>query len=1486
MISLGRPYVNVMACILSTVKRMCLCAFLIVIQSSLLYAQMLINEVVTDPQVDWNTNSFDGTNGLGIVDTNDEWVELYVTSNGLDLTGWTIDLNDGTNESGVIAAGGAFVIMNYISATGGMFTDTDAGDYIVLGQPNTGSMDATITVTLRDNTMAIVDQVEIAAGSGTLFTGASSGISDESIARIPNGQDTDVEADDFVLTQATLGTNNSPTGTILINEVITEPQIDWSTNGFVGTDGGGTVSDTDEWIELYIGTTGLNLTKWTIDVVDGTPFSGDLSSRDLTGTGAFQEITYFGSGSFTSTVTGDYLVLGNPQGSEVISNTVTVTLTDPYGSIIDVVEIASGSGTGFTGNSNDANDESVCRIPNGVDTDVEANDFVQTRATLGANNSPQGVVLINEIVTDPQQDWSLGGFTDAAPGGAGGTNDEWIELYIGTTGLNLIKWDIAVVDGTDFNGDLTSSGAFTVSEYIGSGSFNNTMAGDYLILGNPVSTEQINDDVYITLTDPYGVVVDDVELGDDIELDGAGDGAPDGSASGGASSDISDEAIFRVPLAEDTNDDVADFRRGLASLGTENGIIYVDASAPDDTGFGRLSDPKQLIQSGVDIAVENGRVIVAAGTYSENITISNPVSLEGANAGIAGNGTRGAETVNDVSGVGITISSDTVTINGIQLGTDASTSSITNGIVATGNTGVAIQNNVIYTNSLGITVGNESTGTISVTDNVVSMLAIEDATSPTNGSIGIAAFLTSGDVDLNLSDNDISNASLGISTYSLQSSIEAVIDGGTFTGCMTGILPSNTDGVGGFYPSDLTIQNVTMSGFATDSDVTNIDTETAIYAFTAGGTTADDITLTINNLDVSGVNNDLSNYSGIVIGDFPSASDGAGIDATIINCNIHDNENRGVYVRGGDAVASISQSLITGNGFNPTATGGNPGFSVIVREGASATVSNSFITNPASLTGVEDIPNDYYISGLGVFTGGSLTVSGSNLNQNGNGFIAETSTINLSGNYFNSIDESTIQSLVGAGNDFTPWLSDGTDTDLVTTGFQGDFDGLYVGPLSPQTSGDRIQEAHDLLNTNGTISLLQDDYVETLTVTKNISVDPEANTTIDDITLNGGRLTVLNDLEVNNMLTLTNGILDIDLDDGDKNDDPSLILNNAVAGTFNANNHIEGRVQVLVGASTLFDFPVGDAGAYRPAQLTPTNAATFEVSHIGQSAPVGGGTFGDMRALHGTASSELTGNIESTLTTRYWDIDVLSGTPGSTDVTLQIESSDEASDPVTLGMLRFDGTDWVELTLVGASGSDPYTISGQTSSFSEFTIYSTDSDSNPLPVELIDFHGRRDGLDIKLNWATLTEVNADYFQVERSDDGTNFRPLGSVDAHGNSSEKHEYGFVDMNVNEGVHYYRLMSVDADGSFEYSSIVRIKSGINPVLVYPNPVYDRIQIGGVDQGQIEGIAIYDMTGRLKKIFKTIDRLNIEDLIQGEYLISVKLNSGEEYKGKILKR
>ena len=86
------------------------------------------------------------------------------------------------------------------------------------------------------------------------------------VSRIPNGTDTNVNSSDYSKTRATLGTTNSPSGTVKINEVVTDPFTDWSTNGFDGTDGGMTVSAVDEWIELYIGSDGINLTGWDFGV--------------------------------------------------------------------------------------------------------------------------------------------------------------------------------------------------------------------------------------------------------------------------------------------------------------------------------------------------------------------------------------------------------------------------------------------------------------------------------------------------------------------------------------------------------------------------------------------------------------------------------------------------------------------------------------------------------------------------------------------------------------------------------------------------------------------------------------------------------------------------------------------------------------------------------------------------------------------------------------------------------------------------------------------------------------------------------------------------------------------------------------------------------------------------------------------------------------------------------------------------------------------
>ena len=104
--------------------------------------------------------------------------------------------------------------------------------------------------------------------------------------------------------------------------------------------------------------------------------------------------------------------------------------------------------------------ESIVRYVNATDTDTDDVDFIQTISTLGSTNSLSGTVLINEIVTDPQQDWSTNGFDGTVAGGTVDADDEWVELYIGTTGINLTNWSIELTDGTNVTGDLTSTGAF------------------------------------------------------------------------------------------------------------------------------------------------------------------------------------------------------------------------------------------------------------------------------------------------------------------------------------------------------------------------------------------------------------------------------------------------------------------------------------------------------------------------------------------------------------------------------------------------------------------------------------------------------------------------------------------------------------------------------------------------------------------------------------------------------------------------------------------------------------------------------------------------------------------------------------------------------------------------------------------------------------------------------------------------------------------
>jgi hypothetical protein len=137
-----------------------------------------------------------------------------------------------------------------------------------------------------------------------------------------------------------------------------------------------------------------------------------------------------------------------------------------------------------------------------------------------------------------------------------------------------------------------------------------------------------------------------------------------------------------------------------------------------------------------------------------------------------------------------------------------------------------------------------------------------------------------------------------------------------------------------------------------------------------------------------------------------------------------------------------------------------------------------------------------------------------------------------------------------------------------------------------------------------------------------------------------------------------------------------------------------------------------------------------------------------------------------------------------------------------------------------------------------------------LDVELLSFTGYNENGKNFLDWVTVTEINTDYFILEKSLDGVNFVALDQVPAAGNSTTRLEYGSIDHNPAVGVNYYRLKVVDQDGTYEYSEIVviEVRSDFAIQSLIPNPTNGQVQVvfSSDFSGKVD-LRIQDMTGRI---------------------------------------
>lgn len=379
------------------------------------------------------------------------------------------------------------------------------------------------------------------------------------------------------------------------------------------------------------------------------------------------------------------------------------------------------------------------------------------------------------------------------------------------------------------------------------------------------------------------------------------------------------------------------------------------------------------------------------------------------------------------------------------------------------------------------------------------------------------------------------------------------------------------------------------------------------------------------------------------------------------------------------------------------------------------------------------------------------------------------------------------------------------------------------------------------------------------------------------INKNTGDLTLNKTTEINSTLTFTKGLI---------NSSTSNLLvfnNNASATSAGANSYAAGPVRKV--GNQAFTFPVGKSGKYAPIGISAPSVTTdhFTAEYFAD----------DPNSVNYLRSSMESG-IQTVSACEYWILDKTNGNSG-VNVTLSWDVNARScgiTQPSELRVLRWESTNggiWQDKSNTSFSSNYPYSTgsitSGQISSFSPFTLGSTTS-NNPLPVALSHFSANCIQDYVKLNWATQSEINNDYFDVERSADGIDFNAIAKINGNGTTNQPNNYQFLDEQPLSGINYYRLKQVDFNGAFETYPITAVTcDAAEHVHVYPNPNNGSFSINGLHEGQ--EIELTDALGKIilkQKVNENSFNYQVNEVQEGIYFLLIKNTSGLMQTQKII--
>lgn len=317
--------------------------------------------------------------------------------------------------------------------------------------------------------------------------------------------------------------------------------------------------------------------------------------------------------------------------------------------------------------------------------------------------------------------------------------------------------------------------------------------------------------------------------------------------------------------------------------------------------------------------------------------------------------------------------------------------------------------------------------------------------------------------------------------------------------------------------------------------------------------------------------------------------------------------------------------------------------------------------------------------------------------------------------------------------------------------------------------------------------------------------------TYADITFSGGaaKSIATGGIIITDVATFTSGIV------SSSSANSVTFNNNATATGASDASFVNGPVTKI--GNDAFTFPVGKTGTGYQA--------------ISMSAPSSTGdafTAEYMRASGATLGPKTAVGLISVSNCEYWDLNRTAGT-SSVNVTLNWNANSPCGGSYITGLIGlvvayFDGANWSDFGGNGTSGNVTAgtVVHNGVSAFGSFTIGNVLIGGSPLPVKLSNIKAFEKQQGIQLDWTAYQEDNLNNYQIERSADGINFTPLGTVAAR-NLTSATDYTFFDATPVNGVNFYRIKNIDLDGKSGYSNVVKVNldKNVKGFSLYPNPV-----------------------------------------------------------------